>query len=234
VTDILAPAPQPSYRLIPSRFPPIGLFDTVATAADLGAVMELAGWTNDRLVADRVARLPQSEWVYGRANASIVMAAFLHVAPTGARFNGPELGAWYAAAERRTAIAEVGHHLRREAVSRSLPRLTRTYRTYAARLEGAFADLRGLRHARPELYAPDDYAASQAYGESVRAAGGDGILYESVRLRRGVNVAAYRPSKVLDVVQAEHFEVSVEAAGRRIEAKLLTTAKDGQSLLPSQ
>jgi len=46
-----APAPHPAFRLIPSRFPPIGLFDTVATAADLRPVMELEGWTNDRLVA---------------------------------------------------------------------------------------------------------------------------------------------------------------------------------------
>ena len=68
------------HRLIPSQFPPLGLFDTVATAADLAAVMELVGWTNDRLVVDRIARLPKIEWVYGTANASIVMAAFLHVA----------------------------------------------------------------------------------------------------------------------------------------------------------
>ena len=43
----------------PSQYPPIGLFDTVATAADLEAVMELAGWTNDRLVPMRLHRLPQ-------------------------------------------------------------------------------------------------------------------------------------------------------------------------------
>ena len=99
-----APAPQPSHRLIPSRFPPIGLFDTVATMADAEAVMELAGWTNDRLVRQRLARLPQSEWVFGRANSSIVMAAFLHAAPDGLRFNGPDLGAWYAAATLTTAV----------------------------------------------------------------------------------------------------------------------------------
>ena len=74
-----SPAPQPTYRLIPSRFPPIGLFDTVATAADLEAVMELAGWTNDRLLAERLQRLPREEWVFGRPNSSIVMATFLHV-----------------------------------------------------------------------------------------------------------------------------------------------------------
>jgi hypothetical protein len=120
VTDAYTPSPQPTCRLIPSRFPPIGLFDTVATAADLEPVMELAGWTNDRLVAERIARLPQAEWVYGRSNASIVMAAFLHVSPTGGRFNGPDLGAWYASAALITAAVKVAHHMRREAVARGI------------------------------------------------------------------------------------------------------------------
>jgi hypothetical protein len=131
VTDAFAPSPRPAYRLIPSQFPPIGLFDTVATAADLAIVMELVGWTDDRLVADRLARLPQVEWVFGVSNASIVMAAFLHVAPGGMRFNGPDLGAWYASDELRTAAAEVGHHLRRETVARAKASMTRTYRAYA-------------------------------------------------------------------------------------------------------
>jgi len=118
LSDVFSAAPSPSYRLIPSRFPPIGLFDTVATVADAEAVMELAGWTNDRLVEARLRRLPEDEWVYGRTNSSIVMAAFLHVPPTGARFNGPDLGAWDAAAALRTAAFEVGHRLRREAHGR--------------------------------------------------------------------------------------------------------------------
>ncbi|MGO7388874.1 RES family NAD+ phosphorylase, partial [Rhizobium ruizarguesonis] len=88
-------------------------------------VMELVGWTNDRLVADRIQRLPEDQWVYGVANASIVMAAFLHVAPGGMRFNGPDLGAWYAADDLRTAAAEVGHHLRREAVARGVATMVR-------------------------------------------------------------------------------------------------------------
>ena len=36
-----APAPVSAHRLIPSRFPPIGLFDTVATAADIEAMRHL-------------------------------------------------------------------------------------------------------------------------------------------------------------------------------------------------
>lgn len=213
-----SPAPQPTYRLIPSRFPPIGLFDTVATAADLESVMELAGWTNDRLVRERVARLPQEEWVFGRANASIIMAAFLHAAPGGGRFNGPELGAWYASAAVTTAIAEVGHHLRREALARGLEGMTRTFRAYSARLEGTYVDIRGSEAA---LYAPDDYAPGQAYGERLRADSEDGLVYDSVRHRGGTNACAYRPSNVLEVVQTDHFEIVVTVADKHIEATRL-------------
>jgi len=213
----LTPAPQPTHRLIPSRYPPIGLFDTVATAADVEAVMELAGWTNDRLVPERLHRLPEGEWVHGRANSSVILAAFLHVAPGGGRFNGPDLGAWYASADIRTAAAEVAHHLRREAVARDVPGMRRVYRSYTARLDGMFSDVRGAA----ELHDPASYEASQAFGEAERAAGRDGIVFDSVRHRGGVNAAAFRPSKILDVTQAEHFEIIVAAAERRIKVKRL-------------
>lgn len=237
----LAQAPRPAHRLIPSQFPPIGLFDTVATAADLGAAMELAGWTNDRLVAERIARLPRSEWVYGRSNSSIVMASFLHVALGGMRFNGPDLGAWYAAADIRTAVAEVGHHLRREAASRALPRLRRVYRSYSSRLDGTFVDIRrahapaGQNLLLDGLYDPQDYTHAQVFGEAVRdeafasdEAGREerpgGIVFDSVRHRGGVNAAAYRSSRVLDVVQADHYAIHVSRDERRIEVEQLKSA----------
>lgn len=222
MTTTLEPAPHPSYRLIPSRFPPIGLFDTVTTAADMDAVMELVGWTNDRLVADRVGRLPESERVYGRANASIVMAAFLHAQPGGARFNSNELGAWYASADLKTAAAEVGHHLRREAFARDLQTLSRTYRAYSARLEGVFVQLCGKQDEMPDVYAPDSYLASQAFGEAVRQSDADGILYDSIRLRGGVNMVAFRPSKVLDILQTDHFEITVRPDSGTIDVRKLS------------
>ncbi len=217
LSEPLVAAPHPSHRLIPSRFPPIGLFDSVTRAADLEAVMELAGWTNDRLVPERLRRLPQSEWVHGRPNASIVLAAFLHAAPEGGRFNGPDLGSWYASGDLRTAAAEVAHHLRREAVARAVPELSRTYRCYTARLLGDFVDVRD----RADLQDPKSYAASQRFGEAQRQEGRDGIVFTSLRWAGGVNAAAFRPSKVRDVVQAEHLEIRVQGAARRIEVRLL-------------
>jgi len=222
VTDAFAPSPRPAHRLIPSQFPPIGLFDTVATAADLSAVMELVGWTNDRLVAERIDRLPQSEWVYGAPNSSIVMAAFLHVAPGGMRFNGPALGAWYAADDIRTAAAEVGHHLRREAAARNEATMSRTYRAYTATLLGDYLDIRGQQLTRPDVYASERYDVSQKLGEDIRMSGGVGLLYDSLRRRTGINVVVHRPRNIVDIVQTDHFEITVLSKARMIDVRQLS------------
>jgi hypothetical protein len=222
VTDAFAPSPRPAHRLIPSQFPPIGLFDTVATAADLATLLELVGWTNDRLVVDRISRLPQTEWVYGTPNASIVMAAFLHVAPGGMRFNGPDLGAWYATDNVRTAAAEVGHHLRRETIARNVTTMTRTYRAYSATLLGDYLDIRGQQTTRADVYASHRYDASQKLGEEVRASGGAGLLYDSLRRRTGSNVVAHRPRNIADLVQTDHFEITVLATSRTIDVRKLS------------
>jgi RES domain len=79
------------------------------------------------------------------------MAAFLRVAPGGMRFNEPELGAWYAADDIRTAAAEVGHHLRRETVARGVATTSRTYRAYAATLLGDYLDIREQQLARSDV-----------------------------------------------------------------------------------
>ena len=221
MTDAFAPSPRPAHRLIPSQLPPIGLFDTVATAADLSAVMELVGWTNDRLVAERIDRLPQGEWVYGAPNSSIVMAAFLHVAPGGMRFNGPELGAWYAADDIRTAAAEVGHHLRAKRCTH-VASMSRRYRAYAATLLGDYLDIRGQQGTRSDVYASERYDASQKLGEEVRSSGGSGLIYGSLRRQTGVNVVAHRPRNITDIVQTDHYEITVLATSRTIDVRKLS------------
>ena len=217
MTDKLTNAPKPSFRLIPSRFPPVGLFDSVATAADAEAVMDLVGWTNDRLVVDRIARLPKPQWVFGRANSSIIMASFLHCAPDGMRFNGPELGAWYAAKEIETAIAEVAHHLRRETIARREVSMSRTYRTYSAELIGSdYLDIRGRHRDLADVYRSDSYHASQAFGESVRSSGQSGLIFDSLRRRNGTSMVCFIPTSVTKVVQSDHFKISVAASDRKI------------------
>ena len=212
---------HPTYRLIPSRFPPIDLFDGLARPEDMDAAIELAGWTNDRLVAERVNRIPREIWPLGSANASVVMASFLHVPPGGMRFNGPLLGAWYAGNDLKTSIAEVGHHLRRETVALGWPSLTRDYRCYTADIEGLHLDLTKEPRRRAPLLDPLSYEQSQTFGEEARAAGEAGILFPSQRRLGGTNVAAYIPSNVRRVTQADHLRLTVFSAARRIEIEKL-------------
>ena len=76
-------------RLVPSRHPSVGLFDRVASPDDIDAIIELEGWTNDRITSELgiLSAVPREEWVTGRAMSSVVMAAFCHPAPGGGRFN---------------------------------------------------------------------------------------------------------------------------------------------------
>lgn len=212
-------APERTHRLIPSRFPPVQTFETVARAGDLAAVLELEGWTNDRLVETRLRRLREDDWVFGRPNASVVMAAFLHGSPTGQRFTSAALGAWYAASALTTAVLEVVNGLRREIVESALTGKVEEYREYTARLEGDFIDVRGGHAA---LHDPDPaaYGVPQAFGEAVRAGSRAGIAYDSVRDPGGVNWVAYRPRLILDVVQAGHFRTTVREVGKVLVERL--------------
>ena len=71
---------ESSWRLVPSRFPPVGLFDRVTSADDFEAVVAIESITNDRL-RDEVGELrlvPENERQYGQGTTPI-MASFTHL-----------------------------------------------------------------------------------------------------------------------------------------------------------
>lgn len=216
-TEPRTSAPTETIRLIPSQYPPIGAFDDVTSAEDLQAVMDLEGWTNDRLAGPRLTQLPREDWVFGRPNASVIMAAFLHGSPGGLRFSSATLGAWYASTALMTAVLEVANGLRKELSLTERPRLTQTFREYTARLEGAYLDIHGRC---PQHHDPDDasYPTPQALGQRVRddgpALGLNGIRYESVRRPGHDNWVCFRPRAVTEVMQRRHFELDVPATGK--------------------
>ena len=197
-----------THRLIPSRYPPVGLFDLIAEPADLETIIELEGWTNDRISAELgvIGRIPSTEWVVGRPMASVIMAAFCHPDPQGARFNGADLGAWYAARSLRTAHAEVVHHRTIELEEIGVLDARLQMREYLADMDAAFHDLRSDNPDFAPLYHPDSYVASQAFAQSLRAGGSNGVLYRSVRHKGGECVVCFRPRLVANVRQAAHFE----------------------------
>lgn len=221
---------QQTHRLIASRHPTIGVFDDLsADPADLRAAFLLEAITNDRLAAARITRLPEAEIVTG-PTASLVMAAFLHADAAGGRFSDGRLGAWYAAFDLETAIAETLDHNHRR-LSRSdggFPNRI-SMRQLLAQIDTGLIDVRGLQDQRPELYHATDYSASQAYAAALRwpkaGAPGNGIVFDSVRRAGGVNVCVFWPSRLtLPVIQADHFEYRWTAQGVASVVKLTGVA----------
>ncbi len=201
-------AERDTHRLIPSRFPPVGILDTIAAPQDLELMTELEGWTNDRLSTELgvIFTIPKEEWVTGRPHASVIMAAFCHPHPKGSRFNDASRGAWYAGFSLDTALAESLFHRTKELAEIGVTDARVEMRQYLADFDADFHDVR----AGPEfaaLHDPGSYASGQALARELLAHESNGAIYRSVRHADGQCIACLRPRLVLNVRPAAHFEL---------------------------
>ena len=197
---------SPCIRIVPSRYPPVDLFERVADPADFDAVYEVEALTNDRLreeVGD-LALVPPEERVLG-PGSSYIMAPFTHLAPGGGRYTDGSFGAYYAASDRATAVAETCYHRGRFMAATAEPRLDLEMRVLEATLSAVLHDVRGLTLDRPELYLSEEYGPPQTVGRLLRDAGSSGVVYASVRRAGGECAAVFRPRVLSDCRQAEHL-----------------------------
>lgn len=179
-----------SYRILPSHFPPIALFENLLEPDELEAAYALEGLTNDRLrdqVGDISMVLPEDR-VTGPGSTPI-MAAFTHIG-VESRFTKGYYGIYYAGLELSTALAE--SKFRRETFMRATdePPQIMTMRCYQCRISGEVVDLRDI----PEVHNPDSFAYAQGIAEKLREESSQGVLYRSVRQPGGECIAAFRPS----------------------------------------
>jgi len=196
----------PSWRIIPSRFPPIQLFERVTDPADLDAVLALESLTNDRVRSEvgQLDLVPLEDRLAG-PGTSAIMAAFTHLNPQGSRFSDGSYGVYYAGKTLETAIAETRHH-REQFMRATEERPTELdMRVYLADLEALLHDVRGLCETLPAIYAADDYSASQVLGKRLRAQHSWGIVYESVRYEGGECVGVFRPPALRHCRQERHL-----------------------------
>ena len=197
---------RPCWRIVPSRFPPIDLFERIADPADWEALIALESLTNDRIrdEAGDIALVPVAERV-GGPGSSAIMAAFTHPNPDGSRFSDGSYGVFYAGATLATAIAETRHHRARFMQATGQPRMELDMRVYAVDLDGELHDISGKRAVLPLVYHPDDYTAGQALAVRLRAEGSSGIVYDSVRDTEGVCAAVFRPRCLSNPRQERHL-----------------------------
>jgi hypothetical protein len=204
VTEIRRDA---THRLIPAKY--IERDESVLTrladdAADLRALYELEGATNDRLVGESggLAGIGVHELVFGVPHAHIINAAFTHASPLGNRFNASDRGAWYAAFARRTSELEVAYHRQKELAEVNWQeKETFSYVDFLADFRGKFHDTRDDSRFE-NCWQGDAYKSSQRLAEDLLSRGSAGLIYPSARDRRGTCLACFRPALVTHVRRA--------------------------------
>lgn len=192
-----------AYRIVSSRFPPVGVWERIAAPEDFDALAEIEGLTNPRIREEQqvLATIPRDRWVAG-PGTSPVMAAFTHLNPEGSRFSDGTFGVFYAAREVDTAIRETVHHRERFLARTREPAQRIEMRCFTTKISARFHDLRG---AYPELHDPDSYVASQAFARRMRGSGSNGLVYDSVRNRGGQCVGVFWPDCVGPCTQSRHY-----------------------------
>jgi RES domain-containing protein len=204
-----------THRLVPSKYrAKESVLARIADGDDLRAIFDLEQATNDRLLAEH-QRLPDigpHELVFGVPSHHVINAAFCHAHPLGARFNGPDRGAWYAAFELRTAQAEVAFHRSVELAEIDWRAdEAATYDDYLADVSGELHDLRRDRRFA-DCLEPDSYQSSQELGQRLLDQGSLGVVYPSVRRSGGTCLACFRPAVVANVRRHGRYVFTFSAA----------------------
>ncbi len=200
---------QTAYRLINSKYPPISLFDDVASSEEFDAIYAVQALTNPRLrheVGD-LNLVPRDRRPFNIPGCSYALGPFVHVNDSGSRFSAGQFGVFYAAQTMATGIVETRYHQQR-------------YFAGVADLKYDRIQMRGLRVSFTasllNIYAPrrdgcgwydaDDYSAAQQLGDKVKKADEHGVFYASVRDEGKPCYALFSPHLINSVVQTEHYE----------------------------
>ena len=194
---------QRAYRIVPSRFPPVGVFDAIAEPKDIDALYRIEALTNPRLREEwgELSNVPKERRVSGPGSTPL-MAAFTHLNPAGSRFSDGYYGVLYLAHEFDTAVEETVYHREQFLAATQEPPIDLTMRTYVSGVHGTLHDIRGGWKAEHD---PASYVASQKLGAKLRGADSNGIVYDSVRCKGGECVALFYPDLASPCVQGKHL-----------------------------
>ncbi len=206
-----------AYRIIPSHYPPISLFERIFdTPEEMELAFEIESMTNDRLL-DEVGdiQLVSAEDRISGPGTSPVMASFTHIG-FGSRFATEQFGVYYAGSSLDTAIAETVFHKEREFAAAGEESIELTMRVYIGAVALPMHDIRGADYDYLHDPEPAHYSESQVFSTSMRSKGSNGLLYKSVRYPGGECIAAFKPRAVAVPRQSCHLKYFWDGARQRI------------------
>jgi hypothetical protein len=182
------------------------------TAEELGELAEIEAATSSRLRAETtgISGLEARELVHDVPHAHFINASFAYAKPREPnRFNGETRGAWYAALDVETCLAEITFHMTDFLARTGVFQAVAEYAEMFCSTSGEFLDL----HAVPDhpALSPDKavgYPKGNHLALEARRAGLNGIIYPSVRHVGGTCFAILRPAAVQSVRQGDVWRLS--------------------------
>lgn len=195
-----------SYRLIPSKYPPIDLFEDIAPPEDWEVLAQAEARSNPRIYEEIgvLSLVPVNRRISGKG-ASWVMGAFTHISPDRyTRFSDGSYGVYYCGKQLETALRESAYHQGKFLSATDEPAgCSIEMREIIATINHRFHDLRQGNYAK--YLQMDDYTSSQDLAKQLRSKGGNGIVYPSVRHEGGECLAVFWPDIVSAPTQGGHW-----------------------------
>ena len=224
------------HRLISSKYSRSGtvLEDVTDSDADLATATALDAATNERVSGETrgTAGISPFELVYGFPNAHIIRAAFLHPNKAGgSRFNDTTRGAWYAAEEVETCVAEVAYHRTKrlnDIIDPGEPGQrpqsdSAMYDDWQADFHAGFHVLEPAASYPECLQAepvPECYQPSQALARILLSQRSNGIVYPSVRRAGARCLACFRPPLIYSPRRDKRYELLLTRKGEAFETRV--------------
>jgi hypothetical protein len=208
------------YRLIPSRFPPVSVYEGLVANDRIEALVEVENRTNPRLQSETRLRRTYSDASLPKLQ-NWNLAPFKYLNPEGSRFFDPTRPTLELADDRQTALAV--------SVARRSAFLSRTkeapigldMRMLKTPVAGSFLD---LRHLSPELTRDERWRIGAAVPE-----GADGVIYHPPERPSATCIAVLRGDVLGHSVQTVHYRYVWN--GLRI-SMVYAFDDEGRKLLP--
>ena len=193
------------YRIVPSRYPPVDLFESLVSPEELDTLFEIESMTNDRLREEvgEIERVAVAERLTG-PGASPVMAAFTHIG-NPSRFSDGSYGVYYAGMSIETAILETRFHKERFLSMTNEPACELEMRCYVGTIQLPLHDIRGKAYKKYQSADISTYPQCQRFASDMKKTGSAGLYYKSVRDPDGACIAAFKPIAISPVRQGKHY-----------------------------
>lgn len=192
---------SPSWRIIPSRFPPIDLFERIAPQTDWALLNDVETLTNDRVrLEEGKAALVRLEDRQTGPGSSLIMAPFSHPDPNGDHFSDGTFGISYAHQTFEGALARAIKNREDFLRKTNQKPISLQMRVLNTDINGKLHDLRGK--AANDVR---DITAARDLCRALRAEGSYGLIYEDPSPEIGITIAALRPTILKNCRQERHL-----------------------------